>query len=218
MQRNKDSLKNDKNKLGDMGKRQQAGTKWSHYGQRGPGIHSTLDAERVKRNLEEKQINRGGAEAGGVRYAVMSADGKPKPHAPINIDGRVHYSDVNGIYYEADTEALEEMARDAKERNEYIRKLLEWCLVSNQAMAMTTGLSEDDVKVVCAEGGANTFFGNIMSNDLDAANCEPDFMSSIDEGSVYFSKGISKLRKIVEFIMPIVRNMTSKSIANNGVE
>ena len=216
MKRDKTSLKNDKNKFTVAGDRQQAGTKWSRYGQRSDTIGSVLDQERVKKNLEERKLNYG---EGAVKVGFFDAGGTIMKGAPVNIDGRVHYTDANGHIVHVDGSKLEEMEMEKRERMEYVRNLVKLALVSNDAFAMLLSVDVADIVQICAPGGANSYFGSaIMSDDVDNTNCEPDLLDTIDGNSIHYSMGINKIRKVIEFVMPVVKNMTSKEVGNKGVE
>lgn len=193
---------------------QMTGTKYK-YGTR-KDVSSYMDAKRIERNLEERALNLG---HGGVRYAILDKDGKPDKDAVQNIDGRLFRADGIGSFFKSDGTYLAEMVKEQKERMEYVKQLMGIASVSNEAMAALIGVPVDEIPKMCGADKAQKYFGDfIVSTEIDNANCEPDFLATVDPSSIFASQGYTKLRRIIEHIMPIVENMTALSHLNDGVE
>ena len=193
---------------------QMTGTKYK-YGTR-KDIASYMDKARIEKNLQERALNIGG---GGVRYAIIGPGGAIDKEAMQNVDGRLFKPDAEGHFFRADGTYLGEMVKEQKERSEYVRKLMGIASVSNETMAALIGVEPNEIPKMCGANKAKAYFGDfVVSDEIDSANCEPDFLATVDPSSIFASQGYTKLRRIIEHIMPIVDNMTSVSHLNDGVE
>ena len=65
--------------------------------------------------------------------------------------------------------------------------------------------------------GAGQDGGITMSGDLKAIDAMPETIETLDTSSKLYSQAIQKFKIIIKSYLPIIDNMTSKSVQNEGL-
>jgi len=194
-----------------------SGVKYKSFGGKREGMASMLDTGIVKHNLEMRKRNYGD---GSVAFKMMrknaSGDYVEANDADtiINIGGRAFRPNSNGLYRILDTDKLDALEADRRQRRAYINKMTRYCVVSDEQC-------EDVLDIDVAVLGPNksiAHFGNIMSAELDEYDATPSFLDALDPGSSFYAGGLAKLKKIVASQMPIVDNFTPDDVEKAGME
>lgn len=188
----------------------QSGAKY--HGKRS-GLASQLDVKINERNEQRMMDNYG---AGFVNYRACDNDGNAILNPPpMNIDGRLHYANSAGYFRILDHDLIAKKAQVERERAEYVEKILEEAILSNDICMHILGITT--IEMLEPKRSIRSFgLKGIMSEEMDSYDATPEYLNSFGNavGNSFYAGGIAKLRKIIQSQMPIITGMTSAAVAN----
>ena len=185
-------------------KNNRQGTKYNHVGSRS-GLSSMLDSQIIERNAKTENENFGD---GFISFTVEKKKGK---YPPINISGRLHYPNDEGKIVIVDSAILDRELQMENERRDYIKQIIERASISNNICSMVLGQDARGLLGAGQDGGIT------MSGDLKAVDAMPETIETLDTSSKLYSQAIQKFKIIIKAFLPIVDNMSSKSVQNEGL-
>ena len=188
-------------------------TKYSEMGGKRKGIFSGLDHNITNAEVNRQQSVWG---EGFVRLAMLDEAGHSVTDRPLNLDGKVHYSDPDGTFTIVDGTMLQASAKLENERNEAIRQIVEYAGASDQSLAMTLGVPIDIMRAELGVGGRA--FDKIKQQELLDVDATPEAMGLVDKTSITYARASQKLRIAVKARKPIVSfEMTNEASKNADV-
>ena len=180
------------------------GTKYNHVGSRS-GLSSMLDSQIIERNAITENQNFGD---GFISFTVEKKKGK---YPPLNIGGRLHYPNDEGKIVIVDSAILDRELQMENERRDYIKQIIERASISNNICSMVLGQDARGLLGAGQDGGVS------MSGDLKAIDAMPETIETLDTSSKLYSQAIQKFKIVIKAFLPIIDNMSSKSVQNEGL-
>ena len=185
-------------------KNNRQGTKYNHVGSRS-GLSSMLDSQIIERNAITENQNFGD---GFISFTVEKKKGK---YPPLNIGGLLHYPNDEGKIVIVDSAILDRELQLENERRDYIKQIIERASISNNICSMVLGQDARGLLGAGQDGGVS------MSGDLKAVDAMPETIETLDTSSKLYSQAIQKFKIIIKAFLPIIDNMSSKSVQNEGL-
>ena len=185
-------------------KNNRQGTKYNHVGSRS-GLSSMLDSQIIERNAITENQNFGD---GFISFTVEKKKGK---NPPLNIGGRLHYPNDEGKIVIVDSAILDRELQMENERRDYIKQIIERASISNNICSMVLGQDARGLLGAGQDGGVS------MSGDLKAIDAMPETIETLDTSSKLYSQAIQKFKIVIKAFLPIIDNMSSKSVQNEGL-
>ena len=186
-------------------KNNRQGTKYNHVGSRS-GLSSMLDSQIIERNAITENQNFGD---GFISFTVEK--NKKGNYPPLNIGGRLHYPSSDGKIVIVDSAILDRELQMENERREYIKQIIERASISNNICSMVLGQDARGLLGAGQDGGVS------MSGDLKAIDAMPETIETLDTSSKLYSQAIQKFKIVIKAFLPIIDNMSSKSVQNEGL-
>jgi len=182
------------------------GTKYNHVGSRS-GLSSMLDSQIIDRNQKTESENFGD---GFISFTVEK--NKKGLYPPLNIGGRLHYPNNDGRIIIVDSAILDKELEMENERREYIKQIIERASISNSICSMVLG---QDARALLGAGrdGASS----VLDPELIKVDALPETIETLDTTSQLYSRAIQKFKIVVKAFLPIVDNMTTKAVQNEGL-
>ena len=180
------------------------GTKYNHVGSRS-GLSSMLDSQIIERNAQTQSQNFGDG------FISFTVEKKGNKYPPLNIGGRLHYPDKDGRIIIVDSAILDKELEQENERREYIKQIIERASISNAICSMVLGQDARGLLSAGQDGGVS------MAADLKAVDAMPETIETLDTTSKLYSQAIQKFKIIIKSFLPIIDNMTSSKVANEGL-
>ena len=185
-------------------KNNRQGTKYNHVGSRS-GLSSMLDSQIIERNAITENQNFGD---GFISFTVEKKKGK---YPPLNIGGRLHYPNDDGKIVIVDSAILDRELQMENERRDYIKQIIERASISNNICSMVLGQDARGLLGAGQDGGVS------MAAELKAVDAMPETIETLDTTGQLYSKCIQKFKIIIKAFLPIIDNMTSSKVANDGI-
>ena len=185
-------------------KNNRQGTKYNHVGSRS-GLSSMLDSQIIERNAKTENENFGD---GFISFTVEKKKGK---YPPLNIGGRLHYPNDEGKIVIVDSAILDRELQMENERRDYIKQIIERASISNNICSMVLGQDARGLLGAGQDGGVS------MSGDLKAIDAMPETIETLDTSSKLYNQAIQKFKIVIKAFLPIIDNMSSKSVQNEGL-
>ena len=182
------------------------GTKYNHVGSRS-GLSSMLDSQIIDRNQKTESENFGD---GFISFTVEK--NKKGDYPPLNIGGRLHYPNSDGRIIIVDSAILDKELQMENERREYIKQIIERASISNAICSMVLG--QDAKKLLGANENGG---GSVKDSELIKVDALPETIETLDSTSQLYSRAIQKFKIVIKSYLPIIDNMTSKSVQNEGL-
>ena len=180
------------------------GTKYNHVGSRS-GLSSMLDSQIIERNAQTQSQNFGDG------FISFTVEKKGNKYPPLNIGCRFHYPDKNGRIIIVDSAILDKELEQENERREYIKQIIERASISNAICSMVLGQDARGLLSAGQDGGVS------MAADLKAVDAMPETIETLDTTSKLYSQAIQKFKIIIKAFLPIIDNMTTKAVQNEGL-
>ncbi len=178
----------DKSKLN----RAWAGQKYNHLGSRGDGLKSALDRDLIKRHADREAENFG---SGGYSFKLTDEDGTEVTNpGPLNFNGRMFMPSADGVFTVKDHDLIQNEYQKYKEHEEYINKVMNFILVSNNVC-----------ELACKKK---------QWNKIVAQKCTPMEINMMPPLSDAQAAKVVLLRRIIEEDPPIVEGMTTDKVEN----
>ena len=181
------------------------GTKYNHVGSRS-GLSSMLDSQIIERNAKTEKENFGD---GFISFTVDKKGGK---YPPINIGGRLHYPNDDGKIVIVDSAILDRELLMENERRDYIKQIIERASISNSICSMVLG---QDARGLLGAGSDGA--GSVTDPELIKIDAMPESIETLDTTSQLYSRAIQKFKIVIKAFLPIIDNMSSKSVQNEGL-
>ena len=181
------------------------GTKYNHVGSRS-GLSSMLDSQIIERNAITENQNFGD---GFISFTVEK--NKKGNFPPLNIGGRLHFPNGEGKIVIVDSAILDRELQMENERRDYIKQIIERASISNNICSMVLGQDARGLLGAGQDGGIT------MSVDLKAVDAMPETIETLDTSSKLYSQAIQKFKIIIKAFLPIIDNMTTKAVQNEGI-
>ena len=181
------------------------GTKYNHVGSRS-GLSSMLDSQIIERNAQTQSQNFGDG------FISFKVEKKGDKYPPLNIGGRLHYPDKDGRIIIVDSAILDKELEQENERREYIKQIIERASISNSICSMVLGQDARELLGAGRDGG-----GSIKDDALAAVDAMPETIETLDTTSQLYSRCIQKFKIVIKSFLPIVDNMTTKAVQNEGL-
>ena len=181
------------------------GTKYNHVGSRS-GLSSMLDSQIIERNAKTESQNFGD---GFISFTVDKKGGK---YPPINIGGRLHYPNDDGKIVIVDSAILDRELMMENERRDYIKSIIERASISNSICSMVLGQDASGLLSAGRDGG-----GSVTDPELIKVDALPESIETLDTTSQLYSRAIQKFKIVIKAFLPIIDNMTSKAVQNEGI-
>ena len=185
-------------------KNNRQGTKYNHVGSRS-GLSSMLDSQIIERNAITENQNFGD---GFISFTVEKKKGK---YPPLNIGGRLHYPNDDGKIVIVDSAILDRELQMENERRDYIKQIIERASISNNICSMVLGQDARGLLGAGQDGGV------AMAAELKAVDAMPETIETLDTTGQLYSKCIQKFKIIIKAFLPIIDNMTTKAVQNEGI-
>ena len=185
-------------------KNNRQGTKYAHVGSRS-GLSSMLDSQIIERNAITENQNFGD---GFISFTVEKKKGK---YPPLNIGGRLHYPNDEGKIVIVDSAILDRELQMENERRDYIKQIIESASISNNICSMVLGQDARGLLGAGQDGGIT------MAPELKAVDAMPETIETLDTSSKLYSQAIQKFKIIIKSFLPIIDNMTTKAVQNEGI-
>ena len=203
-------------------------TNYKDMGGKRKGIYSGMDSSITKAETERQQKVWGD---GFVRMAMLDVNGNAVADRPLNLDGKVQYPDADGTFTIVDGGMFKASAKLEHERNEAIREIVEYAGASDQSLAMTLGVTIDEMRRELGVTGncfgkirqqelgvGGTCWGKITQQELIDVDATPEAMGLVDKTSITYARASQKLRIAVKARKPIVSfEMTNEASKNADV-
>ena len=186
-------------------KNNRQGTKYSHVGSRS-GLSSMLDSQIIERNAITENQNFGD---GFISFTVEKKNGR---YPPLNIGGRLHYPNDDGRIIIGDSAILDRELQMENERRDYIKQIIERASISNAICSMVLG--QDARKLLGANENGG---GSVTDAELIKVDALPESIETLDTTSQLYSRCIQKFKIVIKSFLPIIDNMTTKSVQNEGL-
>ena len=181
------------------------GTKYNHVGSRS-GLSSMLDSQIIERNAKTEKENFGD---GFISFTVDKKGGK---YPPINISGRLHYPNDDGKIVIVDSAILDRELMMENERRDYIKQIIERASISNSICSMVLGQDARGLLGAGSDGG-----GSVKDAELIKIDAMPESIETLDTTSQLYSRAIQKFKIVIKAFLPIIDNMSSRSVQNEGL-
>ena len=181
------------------------GTKYNHVGSRS-GLSSMLDSQIIERNAKTEKENFGD---GFISFTVDKKGGK---YPPINIGGRLHYPNDDGKIVIVDSAILDRELMMENERRDYIKSIIERASISNSICSMVLGQDAGALLGAGRDGG-----GAVTDAELVKVDALPESIETLDTTSQLYSRAIQKFKIVIKAFLPIIDNMSSKAVQNEGI-
>ena len=182
-------------------------TKYSEMGGQRKGIFSGLDHNITNAEVNRQQSVWG---EGFVRLAMLDESGHSVTDRPLNLDGKVHYSDPDGTFTIVDGTMLQASAKLENERNEAIRQIIKYAGKSDHTLAMTLGVTVQKMRDELGIDG--DCWGQVTQQELLEVDATPEAMGLTDSTSISFARASQKMRIAIKVRKPIVSfDMTPSS-------
>ena len=185
------------------------GTKYNHVGSRS-GLSSMLDSQIIERNAKTEKENFGD---GFISFTVekkKNAAGN-LVYPPMNIGGRLHYPNDDGKIVIVDSAILDRELLMENERRDYIKQIIERASISNSICSMVLGQDARGLLSAGQDGGVS------MAAELKAVDAMPETIETLDTTGQLYSKCIQKFKIKIKAFLPIIDNMTTKAVQNEGI-
>ena len=182
------------------------GTKYNHVGSRS-GLSSMLDSQIIDRNQKTESENFGD---GFISFTVEK--NKKGDYPPLNIGGRLHYPNSDGRIIIVDSAILDKELQMENERREYIKQIIERASISNAICSMVLGQDARGLLGAGADGA-----GTVTDAELKKVDALPETIETLDTTSQLYSRCIQKFKIVIKAFLPIIDNMTSSKVANEGL-
>ena len=182
-----------------------AGTRYAHLGSR-TGLASVLDDRMIEKQMRDEQDMWGD---GFIQYEV-----KGKPNAPMNIDGRLFYPDVNGLITVIDSDLVQKTADLETEKRKYLEDIIEKASMSDEICTLI--LAQKNVaslKNILGKGKGDPY---ITDADLLNVDAMPSAIETYDPTGTTFSRAIQKFKIVVRAKLPALQSMTNKKVQNEA--
>ena len=189
-----------------LGTQGRGGTKYNHVGSRS-GLSSMLDSQIIDRNQKTESENFGD---GFISFTVEK--NKKGDYPPLNIGGRLHYPDKNGRIIIVDSAILDKELEQENERREYIKLIIERASISNSICSMVLG---QDCRQLLGPGKDGA--GAVIDEELKKVDALPETIETLDSTSQLYSRAIQKFKIVIKAFLPIIDNMTTKAVQNEGL-
>ena len=189
-----------------LGTQGRGGTKYNHVGSRS-GLSSMLDSQIIERNAQTQSENFGD---GFISFTVEK--NKKGDYPPLNIGGRLHYPDKNGRIIIVDSAILDKELEQENERREYIKLIIERASISNSICSMVLG---QDCRQLLGPGKDGA--GAVIDEELKKVDALPETIETLDSTSQLYSRAIQKFKIVIKAFLPIIDNMTTKAVQNEGL-
>ena len=186
------------------------GTKYNHVGSRS-GLSSMLDSQIIERNAKTENQNFGD---GFISFTVekkKNAAGN-LVYPPMNIGGRLHYPNDDGKIVIVDSAILDKELAMENERREYIKQIIERASISNSICSMVLGQDASGLLSAGRDGG-----GSVTDAELVKVDALPESIETLDTTSQLYSRAIQKFKIVIKAFLPIIDNMTTKAVQNEGI-
>ena len=182
------------------------GTKYNHVGSRS-GLSSMLDSEIIDRNQQTESQNFGD---GFISFTVEK--NKNGVYPPLNIGGRLHYPNSDGRVIIVDSAILDRELQMENERRDYIKQIIERASISNAICSMVLG--QDAKKLL---GANENDGGSVTDAELVKVDALPETIETLDSSGQLYSRAIQKFKIVIKAFLPIIDNMTTKAVQNEGI-
>ena len=186
-------------------KNNRQGTKYSHVGSRS-GLSSMLDSQIIERNAITENQTFGD---GFISFTVEKKNGR---YPPLNIGGRLHYPNDDGRIIIVDSAILDRELQMENERREYIKQIIERASISNSICSMVLG---QDARELLGPGKDGK--GTVKDDELKKVDALPETIETLDTTSQLYSRAIQKFKIVIKAFLPIIDNMTTKAVQNEGI-
>ena len=187
-------------------KNNRQGTKYSHVGSRS-GLSSMLDSEIIDRNAITENQNFGD---GFISFTVEK--NKKGNYPPLNIGGRLHYPSSDGKIVIVDSAILDRELQMENERRDYIKQIIERASISNSICSLVLG---QDCRELLGPGKDGA--GSVTDAELVKVDALPETIETLDSSGQLYSRAIQKFKIIIKAFLPIIDNMTTKAVQNEGI-
>ena len=182
------------------------GTKYNHVGSRS-GLSSMLDSEIIDRNQQTESQNFGD---GFISFTIEK--NKNGVYPPLNIGGRLHYPNSDGRVIIVDSAILDRELQMENERRDYIKQIIERASISNSICSMVLG--QDAKKLLGANENGG---GSVTDSELVKVDALPETIETLDSSGQLYSRAIQKFKIVIKAFLPIIDNMTTKAVQNEGI-
>ena len=137
---------------------------------------------------------------------------KKNEDPPLNIGGRLHYPNSDGRIIIVDSAILDKELQMENERREYIKQIIERASISNAICSMVLG--QDAKKLLGANENGG---GSVTDAELVKVDALPETIETLDSTSQLYSRCIQKFKIVIKSFLPIIDNMTTKAVQNEGL-
>lgn len=169
---------------------------------------------------------------GVVRFKALGDGGQGMGGATLNFGGRTFQADGQGNFTLLSSEYLSEEAKLAEQIDEYVNEVTRYCLANDETCASIltngdakalqlilgskSGLGDNDAGFTIAnatQGGSGLSDETaaavvdamaVMPKEIKEASGLPSLLASIDGSSNLFGLGLSKLKRVVREVAPIL--------------
>ena len=98
------------------------------------------------------------------------------------------------------------------ERREYIKQIIERASISNSICSMVLG---QDARELLGPGKDGK--GTVTDAELVKVDANPETIETLDTTSQLYSSAIQKFKIVIKGFLPIIDNMTTKAVQNEGL-
>jgi hypothetical protein len=202
------------------------GVKYHHVGQRSDTLSAALDRDLYANVQASRDLKYGGASGIAGRYSFKMTGANAGQ--PLPFDDRLHYPGANQEFTVLDGDLLEEEYKLYQEREEYINKIVELCIVSDEQCMKILGLDKmDELKLFL---GAGTYKATsvdvdgitrktvdlgkeaLPSDEVYNATAVPSILNMLPSSHLNYSFGIAKLKAAISYVNPVIKKNKSKSV------
>ena len=122
------------------------------------------------------------------------------------------YPDANGRVIIVDSAILDKELEMENERREYIKQIIERASISNSICSMVLGQDARGLLSAGADGN-----GSVKDPELIKVDALPETIETLDSTSQLYSRAIQKFKIVIKAFLPIIDNMTTKAVQNEGI-